>query len=302
MAHTAIVGSHLIEFVGEPTGPSKYVPELGIETPTFVEPGIVPGGTPTLKHHVPVTFRGSFRPKDLANFDSNTEYRTDKYDMLLCYAKTKAGERCKRKAVNRFPRCNVHGGRLHPLDRVAVDPETHNPDGTRKPDESKPLSRYQLFLAKKLTVDDLDDEELMNFGFRDANGRIFKPKNIPRDVVHTFTRGIYDRALHELKVNAVEATKTLASIMTDASVDAGIRLRAAEAILDRTLGKAPQVVAITGTAAWEEVFEGIAPITREDSRRARGTDNSHGANSVDEILDAEIVPALPMSSPSRAAD
>lgn len=250
-----------VAFVGTPDGPSLYVPELGWEVGTFL---VAPGGKyPALKHHVPINCRGPFRPKDLANYDAEKTYRTDKLGWMLCYSRIKSGERCNRKAVNRYPRCNFHGGRVHPLDKIVEEP--------KQPENGEPLklSRYQQFLAKQITVDDLDDEEVMQFGFRDERGRIFKPRNIPREVVHLFTRAIYDRALHELKINAVEATKTLASIMVDTSNEASIRLKAAEAILDRTLGKAPQVVAITGTAAWEEVFDAIGSTTREESRRKR---------------------------------
>jgi hypothetical protein len=282
-----------VMYVGTPDGPTKFVPELGCEVGTFTqEPG---GKFPALRYHVPPTCRGPFRPKDLANYDETKNYRTDQYGLMLCYAKTLAGERCKRKAVNRYPRCNFHGGRVHPLDKMLDDIDDENGEAVK-------LSRYQQFLAKQITVEDLDDEELMSFGFRDERGRIFKPRNIPREMVQAMTRGIYDRALHELKVNAVEATKTLASIMVDLTNDASIRLKAAEAILDRTLGKAPQVVAITGTAAWEEVFEGIGTVSREESRRARGLAVEENSATSLPTLDAEVVPELPAGGNATQQD
>lgn len=252
------------KFVGNPDGPKVFVPELGWEVGTFTkEPG---GKHPALRHHVPVNCRGPFRADQLANYDASREYRCDSFGFVLCYETNKDGNLCKRKAVNRSPYCNFHGGRVHPLDKL-VDPEADI--AAENPGES--LSRYQQYLAKQISTEDLDDDEIMNFGFRDEKtGRIFKPRNISRDMVNAFTKAMYDRALTELKSSALEAAKTLATIMNDPAVDAPVRVKAAEAILDRTLGKAPQVVAITGTAPWEEVFEGIAPITREESRRRRG--------------------------------
>jgi hypothetical protein len=252
-----------VKFVGYPDGPKVFVAELGTEVSTFTVP---PGGKfPALKHHVPLNKRGPFRPEDLANFDPKREYRTNAVGFLLCYAKTKADEKCKRKAINRFPRCNFHGGSLHPLDHIVQElPDSETEDEAT-------LSRYQQFLAKQITVDDLDDEELLAFGFRTASGRIFKPRNVPRELVQQFTKAIFDRSLDKLKSSALAAAETLTSIMLDDSVDANIRVKAATEVLDRTLGKAPQLVAFTGNAPWEEIFEGITTATREESRRARQT-------------------------------
>lgn len=262
-----------IKFLGKPTGPEKFIPELGYKVATFEEK---PGGKfPALKHHVPLYSRGMFRPEQLANFDEEKEYRVDKLGWLLCYGKTITGSKCKRRAVNRYPRCNYHGGRLHPLDKL--EPNDVNIEDNENNEEEK-VTRYKQFLAGQITVEDLDDEEIMCFGFRTASGRIMRPKQVPREMVTAFTRTLYDRSLQELKVNTLEAAKTLASIMIDSSNDASIRLKAAEAILDRTLGKAPQVVSITSTAPWEEIFDEIATITRSESRSRRE------ANTIDAVV------------------
>lgn len=271
-------------FAGKPTGPSKYVAELGEEVPTFLEE---PGGRyPALKHHVPLTKRGFFRPDDLANFDADKSYRTDTQGWTLCYHKL-AERYCKARAINRWPRCKVHGGRVHPLDQV-VKVDGTVADNTR--------SRYQQFLAGQITVEDLDFEELTSFGFRTESGKLYKPRKIPRQLADQFTRAIFDRATDELKTNVVEAAKTLAAIMTDKTLDPAIRLKAAEAILDRNLGKAPQIVAFTGTKPWEEVFESILGGSRETSRKARHvTPESEDTKAIEalnqeiEIVDAEIV-------------
>jgi hypothetical protein len=77
----------------------------------------------------------------------------------------------------------------------------------------------------------------------------------------------------------LQAVKTIQSIMEDPAVDAPVRLKAATEILDRTLGKAPQTVNLTGNMPWEEVMiDGIDTLTREESRRRRGA-----------IIDAEVV-------------
>ena len=257
--------SEVVKFVGMPDGPKVFVPEIGKEVGTFTqEPG---GKHPALRYHVPLKCRGFFRPEDLANYDEAKEYRTTTTGYLLCYEKVNDGDEkrfCKRKAINRFPRCAAHGGRLHPLDMLQdTKVEVEDQDTTA-------MSRYQLFLAKQIGIDDLYDDEVLNFGFRGKDGRIFKPKNITREMVQAFTKATYERALDSLKANALEAVKTLTTIMMDDQVDANVRVKAATEVLDRTLGKAPQTVNLVGSAPWEEVFQGLATVTREESRRQRG--------------------------------
>ena len=237
-----------VRYVGVPDGPKRFVPELGIEVDTFTQEA---GGiTPSLSWHVPLNFRGPFRPEQLANYDPEREYKVNKLGYVVCLGNTMENKPCRQKAINRYPRCAKHGGRLHPLDKLITE--------TGEPETEEPMSRYQQFLAKQITVEDLDDEELIGFGFRKANGQLFKPKNIPRDMVTAFTRAIFDRSLDKLKSSALEAANTLAALMVDTSVDASVRRLCAESILDRTVGKAPLLVSINSSAPWEMVFESIS--------------------------------------------
>lgn len=250
---TMTEGMPEVRFVGIPDGPKRFVPELGIEVATFTqEPG---GKSPALGWHVPLNMRGPFKPNMLANFDSEYDYRVDQFGWALCCRKIKKDGvevACKRKAMNRYPRCAAHGGRLHPLDKLLTE--------TGEPETEENMSRYQQFLAKQITVDDLDDEELMAFAFRKANGQLFRPKNIPRDMVTSFTRAIFDRSLDKLKTSALEAANTLATLMTDPSVEPSVRRQCAESILDRTVGKAPLLVSIQSAAPWETIFDAISVI------------------------------------------
>ena len=49
-----------------------------------------------------------------------------------------------------------------------------------------------------------------------------------------------------------------------------VKLAAVKDALDRTIGKAPTTVKIGPTKPYEELFEGIATMSRAESRRARG--------------------------------
>lgn len=262
-----------VKFVGFPDGPKVLVPEIGKEVGTFVT---APGGKhPALRHHVPLKCRGPYRPEELANYDNGIPYRTDPFGYLLCASSTYAGEKCGKRAVNRSPDCNVHGGRLHPLDKLQKEMEDPTNDG-----EGQALSRYQQYLAGQIGVDDLDDEELACGGFKDSRGHIYKPKTLPRELITAFNKAIFERAQQELRANTVHAATTVAEIMRNPKIEPDIRLKAASLLLDRNLGKAPQVVALTSDRGFDEVFSDLFTGSRDESRQQRSITN---------IVDAEVV-------------
>lgn len=268
-------GNQFVEMktVGVPDGEMRFVPEMGCETTLFTQQA-----ENCLQWQVPFEFRGDFRPEELANYDAGKTYRTDIYGRLLCYAKTQTGKRCGRRAINRYPRCEIHGGKLHPLDKL-------DKGGLENEGE---LSRWRQFQKGLITVDDLDDEELSQCGFRTHNGGIFKPKNIPRSVAQEFQKAIFERANEELRSGAVAAAKSLVRLATDSAVEDSVQLKAAQDLLDRAIGKAANVVQISADKPWQEVFDGLATISREESRKARA-----------EAIDAEVVELSPFERSAK---
>ena len=269
-----------IELVGRPDGQTAFIGELGCKVGTFTQET----EKPCLRWHVPLDMRGPFRPRELCNFKPENTYRIDSLGYVLCYGKTKEERFCNRRAINRSRFCSFHGGDVHPLDKVVKDKET-----AKSVAEMESLSRYRQFQAGYLTVDDLDDEELAHCGFRSKNGNIHKPKNVPREVIGAFQKAIFDRATTELKHHTVGAAKTMARLATDPSVDDNIQFKAAQDILDRNLGRAQQVISLTTDAPWEEVFSGIATLSREESRAARQLNNQNELPSGSEVLDVDVV-------------
>jgi hypothetical protein len=256
-----------VKFVGFPDGPKVFVKELDMEVPTFTkEPG---GKFPALNYHVPLNKRGPYR---LDQLPYKADFTTDTLGYVLCQGYTNAGEKCSKRAQNRSLRCDVHGGRIHPLDKLVKDDQ----EATNRR-EGEALSRYRQFQAGQITVEDLDDEELATCGFRASNGRIYKPRNVPRELAQAFTKAIYERAQDGVKANVVEAVEVVAGIMKNPKVEYDIRLKAALSMIDRGLGKAPQQINISAElTGFEQVFDGIFSGRREDSRTGK-------------IVDAEVV-------------
>lgn len=255
-----------VKFAGRPRGPKQFIKSLGQEVATFLED---PGGKhPALNYHVPLHMRGPYRLEELPDEIDWYPTRFDKLGYVLCDGSTKAGEKCSKRAENRSPRCKFHGGRLHPLDKLIEEELPGSNDA-----ENQSLSRYQLFKAGQITVDDLDDEELATCGFRAKDGRIFKPRNVPRELVQEFTKAIYERAQQELKGHTVKAAQTVAEIMLNTAVEPDIRLKAANTLLDRGLGKAPQHISMThDVTGFEEVFSAIVAGPQPETIDAESVD------------------------------
>lgn len=241
-------------------GPMQYVTQLGCSVPTFTTKS--EGKFKHLAYHVPPTMRGVYRPNELATFDVSIEYRVDSLGYVLCESLTANSVKCGKRALNRSGLCEKHGGDLHSDDKFIRTDESNL-------GETQALSRYQQFLKGIITVDDLDDEELATCGFRAKNGRIYKPKNVPRDLAQGFTKAIYERAQTQLRALTVDAVDTVGEIMKNSANEPDIRLKAALSVIERNLGKPQQVISLTADKPFEEVFTDVFTGTREESRRRR---------------------------------
>jgi hypothetical protein len=233
-----------VELVGTADGPMRYVDALDTAVPTFTTKA-----KNKLDYHVPLEYRGDYSPKDLPNYDPKYKYRVDAYGKALCEGVTKSGVSCGKRSVNRALYCEWHGGGLHPNDRVLKQSDTR---------AEADLSRYEQFKRGIITVEDLEDDELAACAFRSKDGRLYAPKNMPRELMQEFNKALYRRADIEMKKHTVDSVKAVAEIMQSTAVEPEVRLKAATFLIERNLGKTPQVIAFQTTAPWEEVFDDIA--------------------------------------------
>lgn len=281
-----------VSLKGTADGREIFVPELGCKTPTFTTKS--DGRYKPLAYHVPPTMRGAYRPNELANFDPEKDYRTDNLGYVLCNGVTANDIDCLRKAQNRSLYCELHGGSLHSDDKFIREDQS-------KSGETQALSRYKQFLAGQITVEDLDDEELATCGFRATNGRIYKPKNVPRDLAQGFTKAIYERAQTQLRALTVDAVDTIGEIMKNNANEPDIRLKAALSVIERNLGKPTQTIAVTADKPFEEVFSDVFQGTREQSRQRRAIE-SERVYAEEVPLDSERPNPVATDSPSYGGD
>lgn len=120
--------------------------------------------------------------------------------------------------------------------------------------------RMQKLLDGELTVEDLDDEEIIKGQLRASNGSFTgrKAAMIPRAMHDEFMRRVLARGQDKLREDFFSAIDTVTEIMKDTQNDAGIRLRAADMILGRVAGKPVEKVELSvEMKPWETMMQGI---------------------------------------------
>jgi len=107
-----------------------------------------------------------------------------------------------------------------------------------------------------LSVEDLDDEELAR-GYPRAEDGTFRgrPAVIPTAVHQRVQRELFARAGEALKQNLVKAAETMASIAADADQDPKVRMDAAKWVIERIMGKSPEVTVQVEEKAYQKLLD-----------------------------------------------
>lgn len=119
--------------------------------------------------------------------------------------------------------------------------------------------RLQQLLTGELKVEDLDDEELAR-GYPRAEDGSFKgrpPTMIPRIMQDEITRRLLARGQELLKENYLKAMGTLVDIASDPNVDANVRTRTAQYVVERLAGKTPERIHVAAEDPVESLFKSI---------------------------------------------
>jgi hypothetical protein len=122
--------------------------------------------------------------------------------------------------------------------------------------------RYIAFLDGSLTIDDLDEEEILRAQLKNMHGdfRGAPPLLVPQKFAAAIAKRqkeIYERQLAPMILNAY---KTLNEVMEKKNPQPGdsARVAAAKLVLDRGLGKIPESLNVKAEIkTWENVLEGV---------------------------------------------
>jgi hypothetical protein len=107
----------------------------------------------------------------------------------------------------------------------------------------------------KITVKDLDDEELVRLRFRDRHGGFSgrPPALIPTAVAEAMRKELLKRGQHRLEGSLIAALDRMHSILDDEDAEPRDKIAAAKFIIERVLGKAPEKIEVSGDLRYEKV-------------------------------------------------
>lgn len=138
---------------------------------------------------------------------------------------------------------------------MAETPVWENPEtGERVP------RVWKSFMDRRIPFSELDDEELARLQVRDRNGSFSgtRPKMMPTELVQLHEAELFRRNNTLLKEVLLKATQVHIDVMNDESADPALRMRAAQYMQDRILGKTADKMEIKAELKpWEGLIEGI---------------------------------------------
>lgn len=120
-----------------------------------------------------------------------------------------------------------------------------------------PKTRWQKLLDGEITVEDLDMEELIQGKVKNKNGQFSSrpPKRVPAELFKTFKAEFHKRAQERFESYTEAAMDALASVATNTRQPGVARVQAANALLERSLGKVTdKVQQEVIVKKWEENF------------------------------------------------
>lgn len=130
-------------------------------------------------------------------------------------------------------------------------------------------ARVQQLIDGTLDVADLDEEELAR-GYPRAEDGSFRgrPSVIPTVVHQRIQRELFARAGEKLKANLLAAAQTMASIAADPEQDPKVRMDAAKWVIERLMGKTPDVAVTMDEKRYEKLLDrmdrGAIPLDEEE--------------------------------------
>ena len=119
--------------------------------------------------------------------------------------------------------------------------------------------RYAMLLDGRLSVEDLDDEELARCQLKDKNGKFTgrPPKVLPAELVRRMKQEYFKRGDEIFERGYAEAVTRLLKMSADPRVDDMVRYKALTYIIERVRGKTPDKVIVEPDAAWAVIASKI---------------------------------------------
>jgi hypothetical protein len=154
----------------------------------------------------------------------------------------------------------------------------------RKQEEARQASgqplgqdRWSMLLDGRLTVRDLDDEEIAKQRVYNKRGSFTgKARILPSHLSQAFQSEALRRANEKFRTAAPEAVEGLMDIAKDVDVRTSDRIKAYIYIIDRSLGRTPETIRIEGASSFDAVTMEALGLDRDVATDAGGTGSEDG--------------------------
>lgn len=139
--------------------------------------------------------------------------------------------------------------------------------------------RLEMLRAGKISVQDLDDEELQRGQLRDSDGKFRggPMRKIPREFHDELMRRILDVGVARIRGKYLAAVDTLVDVMQDTDTDSRLKVDVAKYLIERLAGKTPDRVEVAvAVKPWEKTMESIlteVPAEEQDLEDAEVLDD-----------------------------
>lgn len=120
--------------------------------------------------------------------------------------------------------------------------------------------RVKALQEGRIRVEDLDDEELLRGQVKDADGKFRggPSRKIPAEFYGELMRRVTEQGVDKLRAQYLNAIDVMTDIMNDPDEDGGLRLRAAQYVIERIAGKTPDKVEHSvEVKPWEVTLQAI---------------------------------------------
>lgn len=125
-----------------------------------------------------------------------------------------------------------------------------------------------MLLRGEMSVEDMDDEELLHMRFKNKNGQFQgrPPAAVPRELAVAAQRELLKRGQKRFETSFLEAINLMGDLLKMDDVDDRVRLDAAKYIVERVAGKTPDKVEVSGDAPWQVILQKII-VPQEGAQR-----------------------------------
>lgn len=131
-------------------------------------------------------------------------------------------------------------------------------------DAPKAKERWSMLLSGTITVRDLDDDEIEKMRVKGKGGTFSgRAPAIPSHLAQEFHREAIRRAKQKINLATPKVTQALLKMAEDSDVKDSDRIKILMYLMDRQLGKAPEVIHVAGESDFDAMLRKAVGLDRD---------------------------------------